>query len=457
MVAVRRNGFAAALFVLLTMAALVTSAAAARAAPSPADSVLVTRVDGAITPVVAGHLADAVHQAERGDYQALIVEIDTPGGLDTSMREVVQAFLGAHVPVVVYVSPSGARAASAGAIITFSANIAAMAPGTTIGAATPIDAQTGEKASDKVINDAAAYAESIATQRGRDVDFAVDTVREGRAEPATEALKLGAIDLIATDQADLLNKLHGRTVTVAGGETRTLHTADATTVESTMSLTRKLLQLLADPNLAFLFLSLGTLALIYEFAYPGHAVSGITGVILLILGFFALSVLPVSVAGLALLLLAAALFAAELYAPGVGVFAVGGTISLALAGAFLFEGSVRVDPLVFLPTAVVIGLGSLLAGRLTWRARRAPPVTGASAMVGATATVAAQGDVFLEGTWWAVTPAGKPAGDEPLPAGQPVRVVAVDGLTLVVEPLGSVEQPGPTESRGSVTEEKPDV
>jgi membrane-bound serine protease (ClpP class) len=408
------------------------------AAAASADAVLITRVDGVITPIIADHLSAAVEKAERGGYQALLVEIDTPGGLDTSMRDIVQDFLGAQAPVIVYVTPPGARAASAGALITFSANIAAMAPGTTIGAATPVDAQTGEKASDKVINDAAAFAEAVATQRGRDVSFAVDTVRKGRAASATEALQVGAVDLIAADRASLLQQVNGRTVRLASGDVVTLHTADARTVNYELTLTRRLLQILADPNLAFLFLSIGTLAIIYELAYPGHAVSGITGVILLILGFFALSVLPVSVAGLALLLLAAGLFAGELYAPGVGVLAVGGTIALVLAGAFLFEGSVRVDPAVFLPTAIVIGVGSLLAGRLTWRARRAPPVSGAGTMIGATATVATSdadgGNIHVQGAWWWATR----ADGGPLRVGQTVRIVARDGLRLIVEPADVV-------------------
>jgi membrane-bound serine protease (ClpP class) len=434
MVPIRRLVVAAALFVL----ALLWAAPIAAAAPK--DAVLVTRVDGIISPVIADHLTAAVRTAERDGYRALLVEIDTPGGLDSSMRDIVQAFLGAHVPVIVYVTPSGARAASAGTLITFSAHIAAMAPGTTIGAATPINAQTGETASDKVINDAAAYAESVAAQRGRDVTFAVDTVRHGRAASATEAVRVHAVDLIAADRASLFRQVDGRTVTLAGGDVTTLHTADAATVDYEMNLTRRLLQVLADPNLAFLFLSIGTLAILYELAYPGHAVSGITGVILLILGFFALSVLPVSVAGLALLALAAGLFIGELYAPGVGVLAAGGAIALALAGAFLFEGSVRVDPAVFLPTAAVIGLGSLVAGRLTWRARRAPPVSGATAMVGATGVVAQtdvdSADVHLGGTWWAAAR----ADGVPLRVGQAVRVVALEGLKLIVEPADADAQ-----------------
>lgn len=440
MLSVRRLMLAAVLFVL---SFLLAAPGLAR----PGDRVLVTRVDATITPVIASHLAAAVDEAESGDYQALLVELDTPGGLDTSMRDIVQSFLGAQVPVIVYVTPPGARAASAGALITFSANVAAMAPGTTIGAATPVNAETGETASDKVINDAAAFAESVAAQRGRDVTFAVDTVRQGRAASATEAVQLGAVDFIATDRADVLRQADGRAVTLGNGAQATLHTADASTVDYGMSFTRRLLQVLADPNLAFLFLSIGTLAIIYELAYPGHAVGGITGAILLILGFFALSVLPVNVAGLALLALAAGLFAAELYAPGLGVFAVGGAIALALAGAFLFEGSAQVSPAIFLPTAAILGLGSLLAGRLTWRVRHAPPISGAGTLIGATAVVARvagdTADVHLEGAWWSAVRADGAA----LRVGERVQVVQLDGLRLIVEPIDNQSE----------REEQPDV
>jgi membrane-bound serine protease (ClpP class) len=178
--------------------------------------VLVARVEGPITPVVAEYLNDGVRGAAVGGHQALLVELDTPGGLDSSMRDIVQAFLAAETPVIVYVSPAGGRAASAGALITFSAHVAAMSPGTTIGAATPVNAETGETASDKVINDAAAFAESIARQRGRDTDFAIATVRQGRAVTAEEAHRIGAVDLLATDRAGLLTAVHGRTVTLAG-------------------------------------------------------------------------------------------------------------------------------------------------------------------------------------------------------------------------------------------------
>ncbi|WP_441223655.1 NfeD family protein [Phytohabitans sp. LJ34] len=410
-------------------------------AVAQASTVAVTTVDGPITPVVAQHLIDGVGEAAAGGHQALLVELDTPGGLDTSMRQIIKAFLAADTPVIVYVSPPGGRAASAGALITFSAHLAVMAPGTTIGAATPVNAETGEKASDKVINDAAAFAESVTRQRGRNVDFAVATVREGRAVTADEAVRIGAVDLITDNRAGVLAAVDGRTVTVAGGRQVTLDTAGARTVDYEMGLLRQLLAVIADPNLVFLFLSIGTLALIYELAAPGMGLGGVTGAILLILGFFALSVLPVNIAGIALLVLAGALFAAEVFTPGVGVFATGGTIALLVSGLFLFEDeAVRVNPAVLLPTVLVVGGGSLLAGRLAWRARKNPPLSGPQTLLGAVATINAAagntGRIRVQGAWWN---ARSPHSD--LHDGQTVRVLDVQGLTLMVEPAKDREDP----------------
>ncbi|MDQ4010551.1 MAG: nodulation protein NfeD [Actinomycetota bacterium] len=428
----------AALAVLGLAGLMAAPAGVAAPRTSETPTVLTARVDGPITPVIADYLTDGVQEAERGGHQALLVELDTPGGLDTSMRQIIQSFLGADVPVVVYVAPAGARAASAGALITFSAHVAAMTPGTTIGAATPVDLQGGE-ITDKVINDAAAFAESVAAQRDRNTGFAVDTVRQGRAVPATEAHKIGAIDLLADDRATLLAALDGRDVQLNRATTVTLRTAGATVVDHDLGWTRQLLGVLADPNLAFLFLSLGTLAVLYELASPGMGFGGITGAILLIFGFFALSVLPVNAAGLALLALAAALFAAELFAPGIGVAAAGGAVALLLAGLFMFQGPVGVSPAVLGPTAALVGGGSLLAGRLARRAHRTRPTTGAEALIGHQTVVSSTsgqttGRVRLEGAWWTARTRGEPLHD-----GQQVRVVALEDLTLIVEPIGTKE------------------
>jgi membrane-bound serine protease (ClpP class) len=251
--------------------------------------------------------------------------------------------------------------------------------------------------------------------------------------PADEAVRLDAVDLLAADRAELLKQLDGRSVKVASGNTVTLQTAGAATVEQDFGLFRRLLQLLADPNLAFLFLSLGTLAIIYELANPGVGFGGIAGGIFLLLGFFALSVLPLNLVGVLLLALAAALFVAELFVPGVGVFAAGGTVALVLGGLFLFDGAVRIDPAVLIPVALVVGGGSVLAGRLAWRARRAPSVSGREGLLGRQVTVRTAdgptGQVLLDGAWWTARSSGAP-----LAPGQTVRVVDLDGLELIVDP-----------------------
>jgi membrane-bound serine protease (ClpP class) len=416
---------------LLLIAGVYLAGASTAGALTASGSIVVVRVDGVITPVLADHVRDALDLAEREGHQALLVEIDTPGGLDESMRDIVQSFLNSRVPVIVYVSPQGARAASAGAIIALASHVAAMAPGTSIGAATPIDLEGGDLAR-KVVNDAASYAESIAEQRGRDVEFAIDAVREGRSVAANEALELGVVDLIARDRAQLLEAIDGRPVEMAPDRTVVIDTSGEL-VEVELGLARSVLQWLSDPNLAFLFISIGTLAILYELANPGFGGGAIAGVILLVLAFTALSVFPVNAAGVILLVLAAALFVAELLVPGIGVFAAGGTVALVLAGLFLFRGPIGVEPIVLLPTAVVAGGGALALGRVAWRSRRLAGSTGAEGIVGSRGAVtSAEGDealVFVQGAWWTARASGGT-----LQPGQRVRVVRLDGLRLIVEP-----------------------
>lgn len=411
-------------------AALVLLAIPAAFAQDGVPTVLQAEVRGVITPVVAEYLGEAVERAERDGHEALLVKLDTPGGLDTSMREIVQSFLNSRVPVIVWVAPSGARAASAGAVITLAAHKAAMSPGTNIGAATPVALQGGE-VGDKVVNDATAYVVAIAELRDRDSEFARDIVREGRSEPASRAVRIGAVDLLAADRDVLLAELDGGRIRLDRDETVTLRIRDAVLVPHEMGFVKGVRQRLADPNLAFLFLSLGTLAIIYELANPGIGLGGVVGVILLVLGFFALAVLPVNVVGVVLLLLAAGLFVAELFVPGVGVLAAGGAVSLVLAGLFLVRGEIGVDLIVILPTVAVVGGAVVLAGRLVWRARGQRSATGSGLLQDRVAEVqradGARGQVFLEGSWWRVR------ASEPLRDGQRVRVKAVEGLDLIVE------------------------
>lgn len=425
---------------LLALAALTLSPSAASAQQEGA--VLRTEVRGPITPVIADHLRDALDEATSAGHHALLVEMDTPGGLETSMKQIVQDFLTAQVPVIVYVSPSGAQAASAGAIITFASNIAAMAPGTNIGAATPIGLEDGEVL-DKIVNNSAAYAEAIAEVRGRDVEFAVETVRDGRSAPANEAEEIGAVDLIAANRTSLLADIDGQTVTVdpesadnpdGSGTEVTLATANAPVVDFDLSFTRRVLQTLADPNLAMLFLSIGTLGIIYELATPGGILGGVIGAIMLVLAFFSLAVLPVDLAGVLLLLLALALFVAELFAPGIGIFAGAGAVTLVFAGLFLFERptGISVDLSFLLPVAGAVALIAVFVGRLVWRTyRREPSPEHVSGLVGAVGRVRHGNQVFVDGTLWRARPI-----DGELHPGEEVEVIDMEGLELVVTPAG---------------------
>lgn len=429
--------------VLATLTAALVATGAMPLWAQDDRTVAVTTVEGAITPVVASHLEDTVRRADQAGHDVLVVQLDTPGGLVTSMRDIVQSFLNAPLPVVVYVSPRGADAGSAGTFITLAAHVAAMAPATTIGAATPVDLEGGE-VGEKIVENAAAFARTIAEERGRDIDFAVEAVRDGRSITATEALEVGAVDVVVADLTTLLEEIDGTTVTVRGDDV-TLSTAGAAVAELEMPWSRRILQRLADPNLAFLFISLGTLAIVYELANPGLGAGGIIGAILLVLAFFALSVLPFSYAGLALLLLAGGLFVAELFAPGIGVGAAGGTVALVLGALFLFQGptGLAIDLWVLVPTVVVVFAATVLAGRLAAGSRHRPVTDATTELVGREATVYGVGEgrprARLDGTVWRL----RPAEDDrvPLRDGDSVVVVDHDNLDLIVAHPRSVPTP----------------
>jgi membrane-bound serine protease (ClpP class) len=420
------------------VAGLTASLAAAIAAPAPGGggpTVAITEVGGTIGPVTADHLADAIERAAAEGHEALVVRLDTPGGLVDSTRRIVQSFLDAPLPIIVHVAPSGADAGSAGTFITYAAHVAAMAPATTIGAATPVGGQ-GEDLDAKVLENAAAFAESIATARDRDVDLAVQAVREGRSVTADVALEEGGIDLIVASSADLLVEVDGTEVEVRDG-TVTLATADAELVELPIGTARRILGFLADPNLAFVFLSLGTLAILYEIANPGVGLGGVIGVSAIVLAMFAFAVLPVNAAGIALLVLAAAMFIAELFAPGIGAGAGGGTAALLLGGLFLFpaDSGLGVDLAVLLPTVVVVALLSLLLGRMAARTRHVPEANYADHLGGRELVVTGASEgrprAQLDGTWWRLRPT---EGAGPLRDGDRVTVVDRDNLDLLVEP-----------------------
>ena len=430
--------------VLAVFLLLHAAGAAAQPANGTADTprVLVTKVNTEITPVVADHIAAGLRRADSGNFDAYVIELDTPGGLITSMRDIVKDVLASPVPVIVYVTPAGARAGSAGAIITFAAHVAVMAPGTAIGAATPVGID-GSNLSNKIVNDAAAQAEALAQLRGRNARFAVDTVREGRSAAVDEAVRLGAVDAKASSLAGALTAADGRTVLVAPDKHVTVRTADATVEHYDLGLFHRILQVLADPNIAFLLLILGALWLLYELAAPGVGVGGATGAIALLLALFSLSVLPVSVVGLALLAVAIVLFVAELLAPGVAGFALAGAVVLVLSAVFLFDAGqgVSVDLAVVLPSAVVVAAAAVIAGRLAARTRKLPSVsTGTDVFTGQSVTVreadGTTGSAFTEGAWWSLRSVG-PA----LQPGDTARIVAVEDLVLLVDPRFPTEPP----------------
>lgn len=418
---------------------------AASGAPRPdaAPRVLVTTLATPITPVVADHVSDGLRRAQEADHAAYVVELDTPGGLVTAMRDIVGDILASEVPVVVYVSPAGARAGSAGAIISLASHVLVMAPGTTIGAATPVGLE-GEEVSDKIVNDAAAQAVALANLRGRDAEFAEDIVRDGRSATLEEAVALGVAAGRATDLVGALEVADGLVVTVAGERETTVRTAGAVVERHDLGVFRRVLQILADPNLTFLLLTLGTLGLIYELTTPGVGVAGSTGAVALVLALFSLSVLPVDAVGVLLLVVAVALFAAEAFAPGVAGFAFGGAVVLVLAAFFLFDSSegISVDPAAAVPLAVVMAVAAVLAGRIVVRTRHLPSTaTGADLLTGRTVRVdetdGVTGRTFTEGAWWAVRSTG-PA----LARGGEVRVVGLDGLTLLVDPAAALGASG---------------
>lgn len=433
----RRRPLRVAVLLAALVAGLTASLAAAVAEAQDAGgpTVGVTEVTGTITPVSADHLEDAVERSAAAGHEALVVRLDTPGGLVDSTRRIVQTFLDAPLPVVVHVAPSGADAGSAGTFITYAGHVAAMAPATTIGAATPVGGQ-GEDLDAKILENSAAFAEAIAEARDRDVDLAVAAVRDGRSVTADVALEEGGIDLIAASTDDLLAEIDGRQVDVRG-DTVTLATADAEVEELPVGTARRIMGFLADPNLAFVFLSLGTLAILYEIANPGVGLGGVIGVSAIVLAMFAFAVLPVAAVGIVLLLMAAAMFVAELFAPGIGAGAGGGTVALLLAGLFLFpaDTGLGVDLAVLLPTVVVVAGLTVVLGRVAARTRHVPRSNYADHLAGrelvVTGATEGRPRAQLDGTWWRLRPVD---GATALRDGDRVTIVDRDNLDLIVEP-----------------------
>ena len=424
---------------MLLAAALALAGAAA--AQETAPRVLAVELANDINPVTSDYLIDAIDRGEKEGYNAVVIELDTPGGLDSAMRDIIKKELDADVPVVVYVSPPGSRAASAGAFITLAADVAAMAPATNIGSSTPVAVGGGEISSDlrrKVINDAAAYARELAETHGRNGDWAEQAVRVASNLGAQEALEQNVVDVVAPDLPTLLEDIDGMTTTPKGF---VLDTAGATIDQVEMSLWKRILDLLVDPNLIVLLMSIGVLGITIEILNPGLIFPGTIGVISLIVGLFGLQVLPVSWAGILLMLLAVAFFVTEAFVPSHGALALAGAVSFIVGALMLFDPAgegYQVSIWVALAVGGTLALVTAVVATKVIRARRAPTKTGREEMVGeigvVRSAVAPTGLVNVHGEIWKAHTDG-----EPLASGEYVRVQGI-GEDLVLD-VTQAEEP----------------
>jgi membrane-bound serine protease (ClpP class) len=398
-------------------------------------------LSGSIDPATEAWMGRALEDAADDAAELVIVRLDTPGGLDTSMREIVKDIIAAPMPVVVYVSPNGARAASAGLFITQSADVAAMAPQTNIGSASPITiggADIGEVLGTKIENDAAAYVRALTAEHGRNPELAEEMVRDATNVTAAEALEAGLIDIVAANTDDLLEQLNG--FEVEGPKATTLDTEGLVVDERDMPFQYELLQIIVNPNVAFLLILAGIVGLLVEIFSPGLIVPGATGLIALIVGLFASSQLPVTAAGVVLLILGVALLIAETQLPTAGIMGVLGVVSLAISGLLLFDTNEDFEvsaPLV-IGIAVVFGAAIIWVGRKVMEARRGKVHTGYEELIGAEGDVRVPvdpiGQIFVQGALWR---AERADDGEAIPSGDRVRVEAVEGLTLKVRPVDS--------------------
>lgn len=425
---------------LSVVAALVWAGSAAATAAGPSRNppvVVLLTVDGTINPAVTDYIVDSLAAAERTGAAAVVIRLDTPGGLLSSTRRIVEALLNAPVPVIVYVAPAGASAASAGTFITEAANIAAMAPGTTIGAAHPVSAGGVEPkgvVESKVENFTASFAQSIARARGRNVSWIEQAVRKSAVLGEREALAQNVIDLIAPDLPTLLLRVSGRTVTVAGGSV-TLRLADAIVRARAMTPGQRVLNLLADPDLVYLLLLAGIAGIYFEFAHPGVFLPGVVGAICLLLALAAFEVLPINLAGFLLIVLGLGMLGAEVFVTSYGVLGVGGVCAFVIGSLFFIDSSATglvvsrriIAGATVAMSAAIVGIGFLLI-----RGRRRPVTTGAGALVGEIAVVRepigpdAPGKVFVHGEVWRAVSA------ERLATGERARVTRVSGLEMEV-------------------------
>jgi len=439
--------------VALTFAGVLLANSHGGSAPS---QVVVVTLDGAITPAAADYTVRAIRKAADNNAALVVLKLDTPGGLDTSMRSIIKAILASPVPVATFVAPDGARAASAGTYILYASHIAAMAPATNLGAATPV-AIGGEEPAEplrekarkskdqaqptsreslrsKQINDAAAYVRSLAQMRGRNADWAEKAVREAVSLSATEALKLKVIDVVARDVPDLLKQLNGRKLAVHGTEL-TLNTAGATLVEVEPDTRTRILMVVTNPSVAVILMMIGIYGLLFEFMNPGFVLPGVLGGICLLIALYAFQLLPINYAGIALMLLGIAFIVGEAFMPSFGALGIGGIAALAIGMAVLVDPDTAPGfniPLTFI--AGFVALMSIAIFATAWlalKARRRPVITGREDLQGADAIVLGdfegEGWARVRGERWRVKSA------IPMKEGERARVVGMSGLTLTVE------------------------
>jgi len=400
-------------------------------------------VDGAIGPVSYQMIHQGISDAESHNAQALVIELDTPGGLLSTTRLIAKDILASRVPVVVYVGPPGARAGSAGVFVTLAAHVAAMAPGTNVGAAHPVGiggtggSDTSSTMTEKIVNDAAAFARSLAAERHRNAEWSEKAVRQSVSVTDSEALALGMIDFIVGSRDSLLTMLDGRTVKLQTGEF-TMHTAGATVHENPFTLRLKILAMLAEPNIVYIFLLLGIYGLFFELYNPGAILPGVVGALSLIIAFYSLQLLPLNWAGLLLILLGVILFLLEIKIVSHGLLAVGGVVSLILGSLMLFDTShtgIRVDIGLIIPASLLTAAFFMFVVGMGLRAQRGKPKTGKEGMIGEIGTVKTElkprGKIYVHGEWWDAEAATD------VPAGAHVRITAVSGSTLKVEPVSA--------------------
>jgi len=399
------------------------------------SEVYIIQVADAISPGTADFIKSGIKTAEENGAACVIIELDTPGGLAESMRLIVQNILGSRVPVVVFVYPGGARAASAGVMITMAADVAAMAPGTNIGAAHPVGAGGKDidgTMSEKVINDMVAQAKSVAEKRGRNAKWVEDAIRESVSVTETEALKENIIDLIATDTDDLIKQLNGREIKDRG--ILKLDNVKKVTIKETLR--TKILKTISNPNIAYILMMIGLAGLYFEFSHPGAIFPGVIGAIALILAFFAMQTLPVNYAGILLIVLAIIFFIMEMKIISYGLLSVAGVVSLLLGSLMLFKGNgsdMKLSLQVLLPTIILISGFFVAVAGLVFRAQISKPTTGCTGLVGEIGVVkkalTPEGKVFVHGELW------NARAKDPIDEDAKVRIVQVVNLILEVEPV----------------------